>query len=487
MARHGTSCSARRTRAALVVGLVGLAVGLIGPAGVGARADQPEARVAPVAPFTGTVEEFYVVPDPLPPGEPGSLIRVQDVGSADGAVTKRIMYHSRDADGRDRAVTGIVTYPDAPAPPDGWPVLATANGTVGQSSRCALSRNGWPASTYGVTGVGVATDYIGLGPVGEVHPYLSRPSEAHSVIDAVRAVRHLPDAQAGRRWLVVGHSQGGHAAIATNELAATYGPELHLLGTVAQAPGAVFDKTYGPIDELVAHVITFMMFQGAATEHPEIVLDDYLGPGAAGATHAVRTGCLPEIIGAVLTVPRDQLYANDPALTEPARSILLGNDVGFVAAPSPLLVQVGTADGTVVIDRARDLFDRLCQTGQVTEYTEYVGADHGSVIGRAEPEARAWIAERFAGQPEASDCPGWTPPPPPPPPAPPPAPPPPSPLPPRPLPPTSSSTAPTHSSAAATDRPATAVSGPGASPAVATVVQPAGVARPQRGAPAFTG
>ena len=29
---------------------------------------------------------------------------------------------------------------------------------------------------YGVTGVLVSTDYIGLGPVGEIHPYLSASS-----------------------------------------------------------------------------------------------------------------------------------------------------------------------------------------------------------------------------------------------------------------------------------------------------------------------
>src|SRR5262249_36244164 len=157
---------------------------------------------------------------------------------------------------------------------------------------------GGVAPTFGVQGVGVVTDYIGLGPVGELHPYLSRPSEAHSVIDAVRAARNLAEAGAGTRWLAVGHSQGGHAAISTNELAADYAPELQLLGTISLAPAALFDRTYGPIDEVVVRIVGVMAFYGAAAEHPEIHPEDYVGPAVAAAAHVIDEQCLNDIIGA---------------------------------------------------------------------------------------------------------------------------------------------------------------------------------------------
>ena len=81
----------------------------------------------------------------------------------------------------------MLTYPNATPPAGGWPVLSWANGTVGMAPQCAPSRAGRTVSTLGIAGVGVQTDYVGLGPVGETHPYLSRPSEGFSVIDAVRA------------------------------------------------------------------------------------------------------------------------------------------------------------------------------------------------------------------------------------------------------------------------------------------------------------
>ncbi len=354
--------------------------------------------------FTGTVDEFYVVPQPLPPGEPGALIRVQDVSADGGFTTVRIMYHSRDAQDRDRAVTGILTYPNAQAPAAGWPVVSLAHGTTGLASPCAPSRADSAAPRFGVEGVGVATDYIGLGPVGELHPYLSRPSEAHSVIDAVRAARNLREAGAGRRWLAVGHSQGGHAALATNELAATYAPELELLGTIALAPGALFDRSYGGIDEVVVHIVGVMGLYGAASEYPEIHPDDYVSPATAAAAPVIAEQCLDEIVAAFIVIPLDGFYVHDPIETEPARSLILANDVGLVKSDAPVLLVSGTADQTVVVQRVRDLFARFCEIGQVVEYLEIEGATHGDEYQRAATQIEAWLADRLAGEPAINSC-----------------------------------------------------------------------------------
>src|SRR5262249_45178865 len=161
------------------------------------------------------------------------------------------------------------------------------NGTVGLSSPCALSRNGNPAPTFGVQGVGVESDYIGMGPVGETHPYLSRPSEGHSMIDGVRAARNIPEAHAGDRWLAVGHSRGGHGGLSTKELGAGSAPELPPPGPISLAPGAMFDRTYGPIDEIVARIVEVMGLYGGASEHPEIDPNDYVGPQTAATAASV--------------------------------------------------------------------------------------------------------------------------------------------------------------------------------------------------------
>jgi len=354
--------------------------------------------------FTGSVEEFYEVPSPLPGGEPGALIRVQDISANAQSTTVRIMYHSRDTLDRDRAVTGTLTYPNSVAPEGGWPVVSLAHGTTGLASPCAPSRGGGAAPTFGVAAVGVATDYIGLGPVGELHPYLSRLSEARSVIDAVRAARNMSEAEAGARWLAIGHSQGGHAAIATNEVGAAYAPELELLGTISLAPGALFDRVYGGVDEIVVRIVSVMALYGAPSEHPEIIPADYVGPEAAAAAPVIEEKCLNDIIAAFVGLDPDTFWSHNPMETEPARSVALSNDVGAVSVDAPLFLISGTADQTVVIQRARDLFTKLCDAGQVTEYLELEGATHDNEYAQGAAQITAWLQDRLDGKPAVDSC-----------------------------------------------------------------------------------
>ena len=80
-----------------------------------------------------------------------------------------------------------------------------------------------------------ATDYPYMGNP-EPHPYLVGDSEGRAVLDSVRAARLIPEAKAGRKFAVRGHSQGGQAALFTGILARYYAPELRLVGVAAAAP-----------------------------------------------------------------------------------------------------------------------------------------------------------------------------------------------------------------------------------------------------------
>lgn len=354
--------------------------------------------------FTGKLEDFYVAPDPLPDGEPGDLIRIMEVDESDDARTLRIMYLSQDAQDADRAVTGIITHPLEDAPDEGWPVVSWAHGTTGMAPPCAPSRGDDPAPGFGIEGVHVATDYIGLGPEGELHPYLSKEGEGHASVDIVRAARQLPDTGAGDHWLSVGHSQGGHGALAAHEVSDQYAPELELLGTAAFAPAAVFDETFGPADEIVTSIGGFMGFYGAAGEHPEMDLDDYLTPEAAEAATAITEGCLPEIIEALLDVGIDGFYTADPLETEPVRSVLLSNDVGSTAVDAPVLLVGGTDDPLVVVERVLALEERLCAVGQVTELVITEGADHDNLVGLNAEKLTSWLEARLDGEDPTNTC-----------------------------------------------------------------------------------
>ena len=56
----------------------------------------PASAALPPDLWAGTTADFYVVPDPLPAGQPGDIIRLQLISQTGGATTLRVMYHSRD-------------------------------------------------------------------------------------------------------------------------------------------------------------------------------------------------------------------------------------------------------------------------------------------------------------------------------------------------------------------------------------------------------
>lgn len=410
--------SCARARAALVVAVV--LVGGLGACTSDSGSDRVvEATAETTGPveapspenFTGPVDDFYVVPDPLPAGPAGSLIRTQAIDRDEATVTVRVMYRSVDVSGAARAVTGIVTYPRRVAPSEGWPVVASAHGTTGLAPACAPSRGGEPAPAFGLENVvRVATDYIGLGPVGERHAYLSGPSEAHSVIDSVRAARGLVEAHASETWAAIGHSQGGHAALWTNELGASYAPELDFRGSVVVAPAAVLPRTFGPKDQIVPRTVGIMALYGVASVDDRLDPDDYVSDLVAQRAAVLDSGCMDEIIEQLASIFDEDFYLKNPIETEPARTVLAENDPGHVAVDAPLLLVYGTADTWVVPDRVHALFDQLCAAGQVTDLVRIDGADHGTVLSQRVQVFTDWLSARLEPDPSpgADVCPdGW--------------------------------------------------------------------------------
>jgi triacylglycerol lipase len=122
-----------------------LAVALLVCSGVPAYADDPNHPDDP----TYNEDEyaaFYTPPDPLPPGEPGDLIRTEpsrlvlEPSGQLGAIMAtgtRIMYRSIDSRGHPMAVTG--TYFE-PFNPWGW---ATSARRRASSIRASTSRRSW--------------------------------------------------------------------------------------------------------------------------------------------------------------------------------------------------------------------------------------------------------------------------------------------------------------------------------------------------------
>jgi hypothetical protein len=364
----------------------------------------PGRRALP-APFAGTVDEFYVVPDPLPAGARGEIIRRQAIDAGGSRTGWRVMHHTVDQAGNDRAVTGIITVPNAPAPDEGWPVVAHAHGTTGIVSRCAPSRGPSLPGDVGIPGVFAQTDYIGLGPVGEFHPYLQRAAEANAVLDSVRAAHEIAGPDLNDDWYLIGASQGGHAALAAYEDAVTELPELDLRGTVALVPGGEVSGTFD--DVVQVQILAALILFGNQDEEDGIDLEAVFTPEAFAALEEPMTqGCLDGVIVAAVPFALTQTMFREPLDAIPeVVAWRERNEVARVRGASPILVVGGVRDITVVIARVRALRDSLCAIGQPLTYLEVPEGDHGSAGVLSAPQWRAWLQDRAAGAPLDSDCP----------------------------------------------------------------------------------
>ena len=359
------------------------------------------------------------MPLPLPPGEPGEIIDVEELDVGEDFVGYRILYHSRSLRGDDIAVSGFVATPAGEPPPGGWPLVAFAHGTTGQADICApshdaeeeITSNGSYLEGYAV----VATDYEGLGTPG-LHPYIVGRSEARGVLDSVRAAHnlertydagHTPLISITDEFVVWGHSQGGHAAMHTGQHWQEYAPELQLLGVASGAPPSQFALLYdvllgGPFQGYLA-----MASAAFAEAYDEIELDQVYTDEAIALMDVLETGCTQDVFTVFNPLSKEEmLKVASPLGVSPWDRVIIENDVNGAPVPAPLLILHGSEDEQIPAVSSQFLLGQLCvQPGQgPTIRIEYPGHNHGSVIAAQRDDLLGWLADRFAGEPPPDTC-----------------------------------------------------------------------------------
>ena len=353
---------------------------------------------------------FYLPPEPLPAGSPGTIIRAEPAPAPPGAVAWKVLYHSRAVDGSDIAVSGYVVAPTATPPAGGFPVLAWAHGTTGIANQCAPTRMGTPADEIPYLAdfiargfVVAATDYEGLGTPG-VHPYAVGASEAHSLLDSVRAAENLPAAHAGTRVLAFGQSQGGHAVLETGELAASYAPDLQLLGVLAGGPLTELSTIVGVLEKTPYFGYLFMAGAGFDAAYHTHILDDVLTPEGRASLSILQTGCVDQILARYAGVAPATLLAIDPLQDPDVKRLAEANTPGNARSSAPILILHGGADAQIPPILSTLYTQRACKTGSTVELRFFPGLGHTGPVDSQEPLIMQWLADRLAGKPPASSC-----------------------------------------------------------------------------------
>jgi pimeloyl-ACP methyl ester carboxylesterase len=366
-----------------------------------------------------TDSEFYELPDDIPAGEPGEIIRVKQILSAPlGSTAWRVVYHSRDMADNDIPVSGIVIVPDLPAAPEGRTIVSWGHPTTGSAAKCAPSVGMDPflgmEGMHDLLALGyaiAATDYQGMGVDGP-SSYLLGVTEGRNVLDAVRAAQNLPDSDVGDRTLLWGHSQGGQAALFAAQQAPDYAPELTLEGVAVAAPAA--DLSVLMSDDIVnisgvsIASYAFPAYEVAYKDtYPQADMDAILTPEGSAATPSMAALCLltqNKEIHAIADPLVGKYVTADPSTTEPWATMLKENSAGGSPIGVPIFVGQGLADVLVIPSATEGYVTRLCAAGESVRFEEFHDITHALAAYAAMPFVLEFFDAVLKGE-SPSDCP----------------------------------------------------------------------------------
>ena len=414
---------------------------------VAAMATAPRAGADPPDPPGLQYQEFYQPPDPLPPGQPGDLIRTEPsrlVLEPSGqlgayvATGTRIMYRSTDARGNPVAVTGTYFEPDNPWPGNGpRPLISYAPGTHGQGDQCAPSRlvnqgihfssgldiafeseEGFIATMVARGFAIVVTDYEGLGTPG-VHTYVNRVAEAQAVLDAARAAMRLPGTSLNPHGPVAfwGYSQGGGASASAVELAPSYAPELNVVGAYAGAPPADLAELmpYADGSALVGAVGYAINGLIAAYPEAEAAIRDKLTIYGEDLLNKTQNECIGEMILTFAFHHLQEYFTEDPAQViheEPFAGLFDLQRIGRYKPNAPVFIDINRYDPLVPWTAANQLGRDWCGLGADVQFwtneqppfLNKLVINHGLTWLVDGERGMQWITDRFNGQPTTPNC-----------------------------------------------------------------------------------
>lgn len=368
---------------------------------------------------TPTVSAFYNTPKNLP-DTPGQLIRSDDFdrGLPDNSRAKRLLFSTTALDGSIGVASAIVVIPTA-TPAEPWPVLLWEHGTTGIARHCApsilsdpLGSGAMPAQQQAIDNgwVIVVPDYIGLGSEGP-HPYLIGVPTAQSSLDAVRAARQLDGLNLSNDTVVWGHSQGGGAALWVGIEAATYAPDVPLLGIAAMAPASdLAPLAPSMLESPAGALFGAYIIEAYSKVYPDVKFDDYVRASARALLESVASRCLSDpgmlvSLGVVLSGASESVFTQEPS-SGPLAARLAEN---APSAPTglPTFLGQGLSDPLILPEVQAQFVSGLCSAGQIIEYHTYAGRDHVGVVADDSPmipDLLAWTKARFAGDPAPTEC-----------------------------------------------------------------------------------
>lgn len=322
----------------------------------------------------------------------------------------KLHYRTPDHRGQLAEGTGLLYLPAGAPPIGGWPMVSWAHGTQGIADRCAPSVSGpyqperdgrfldqFLAQGYAV----VAADYQGLGSPGN-HAYLHVRTAARNAIDLVKASRNFLGTTAlSPRWVSVGHSQGGAAALTAGHLAASHGgPSLQYRGSFTTGTPTAVELTAlvmkpdnrtpnpGAVNAYHAYLL-----DGLLQVAPQI--DRVLGDAGRARVALARQQCLGELAATLDGADTGSMFSA-PLTQVPGIWAVLHDYLGVPRKgfSQPLMLGHGSEDRDVPYLTTLLYAAGLTLRGEPVAFRRYA-VDHRGTLDAAAADGLAFVRARL--------------------------------------------------------------------------------------------
>jgi pimeloyl-ACP methyl ester carboxylesterase len=376
------------------------------------------------------------VAGPTEPEAPQELIAEPVVSTeglslsqADAAgVSDLLSYRMPAVNGGITEAGAVVLIPAGDAPDGGFPVVGWGHKAAGVSDLCAPSvsddlRGSLPYLSqlldngYAV----VAPDFEGLG-TPDPHPYLNLGSGGRSMIYAINAaVTAYPELS--NRYALLGHSQGGHAALGGGELADEI-IRAQLVGVAAIAPPSQVAQQALELNAIVtdgsrsladrgraagAYLINAALIsKGVAAVSPEFDLESIFGNNGTPLLNSLELECIDELISTLLSPVTgalfisgnvDSIISSDVLELPDVQQYLTDLEPGGRATAAPIWLMQGLLDEVVFPQSTAALNIALGNVNTLTpRLIEYAIADHNTVIDQSVDDVLEFLQTVFAEQ-----------------------------------------------------------------------------------------
>jgi hypothetical protein len=373
---------------------------------------------------TGTAGCPATDPFYLPPANLGTLSHGTLVGTRPATLTQPspyakatylISYASQDSFGAPVLGTATVFVPASPWLGQGSrPVISFQFAEDSLGGQCKPSyamghynTNGTVSAQEGELEVFLAQGYVVVAPDhdGNAEQFIAGQQEGHAVLDGLLATETLPAAGLDRTTRVAldGYSGGAHATAWATELAASYAPELNIVGAIEGGTPADLEATAKYNDGGPAFGLVMLATGGLIRAFPGAGIQDQLNAAGKQAQKALATKCVDGIF-AYAGKHLDDYTISPGTIDQPAFQALLAHEkLGQSAPRFPIFNYHAASDEVVPYAQDLELVHYYCSQGVNVHHVTFA-ADHVSGEEIGAPLGAAWLQGIMSGQTPPSTC-----------------------------------------------------------------------------------